>query len=76
MYASTAIFRWKLNCKRQTEILCVSPFLADRNRVRSLAEFQVDLVALCKYLPLDGDRDHCTGSMTIALRSFYSKENN
>lgn len=41
--------------------LSVSPFLADSNRVRSLAGFQVDLVALCKYLPLDGDRDHYTG---------------
>lgn len=32
MCASTAIFRWKLNCKRKTWIsLCLSPFLADRN---------------------------------------------
>lgn len=54
------IFRWKQNCKRQTRIsLCLS--LADRNRVRSLAGVQADLVAPCKYLTLGGNVDHCTG---------------
>lgn len=59
MCVSPVIFRWKQNCKRQTRIsLCLS--LADRNRVRSLAGVQADLVALWKYLPLGGSVDHCT----------------
>lgn len=28
-----------------------------------MAGVQADLVALCKYLPLDGDGDHCTDWM-------------
>lgn len=60
MCVSPVIFRWKQNCKRQTRIsLCLS--LADRNRVRSLAGVQADLVAPCKYLTLGGNVDHCTG---------------
>jgi len=56
--------------------LCVSPSLADWNRGRALAEVQADLVALCKYLPLDGDGDHCTRTRDTveAHRVSYSEE--
>ena len=62
--------------KGKLEFLGVSASRADRNRVRTLAGVQADLVALCKYLPLDGDGDHCTGWMDTvkAQRVLYSKE--
>ncbi|KAG7229835.1 hypothetical protein INR49_012484 [Caranx melampygus] len=49
---------------------------ADRNRVRTLAGVQADPVALCKYLPLDGDGDHYTDLVNKyckAQRVLYSK---